>query len=164
MSQIHYEFESMELVLQTVSFALIGEVKAILEDSSEMDLVIEDIKPMPGQDFILDQDSSDYKVGEHSKVPLYSGICWDDPEISPIDVQTQGSLGIYDLKPGMKLFAIPSRGEFEVFEYDEELKEALPLFLDHSKLDTFKENISGNEEATIKASQNKYLEPYIHQS
>ena len=156
MSQLHIVNQSLEHVIKHQSFILIGEVLNVSEKDWQVTVLLDQV--IETEEFeMLEEETLEFSVGDKAVLKVYSGVVWDNPDYSPCDLVTKERMFISQVKRGMKILAIRSRGDFEVFEYDKFLKEALPYFLDESKMNELIEKLSHDRETILKYYKNTYL-------
>ncbi|MCM8536088.1 MAG: hypothetical protein NE334_09145 [Lentisphaeraceae bacterium] len=129
MSEIFIEHHTWEEVLKRGGFVLIAKIDELLNDNGLIRIkILAKYGPLESVDFYIGDNSEDFKIGASAEVQLYTGIEWNDPEISPIDNRLKDGLYFGSLKVGEKVAVVSNFGSFEVLAYDDDLQTSLEAY------------------------------------
>ncbi|MCM8532215.1 MAG: hypothetical protein NE330_13725 [Lentisphaeraceae bacterium] len=129
MSELFIGNYTWEEVMKRGGFVMIAEIDEILDDNGLIKIkILAKYGPLESADFYIGDKSEDFKIGASSEIQLYTGIEWNDPEISPIDNRLQDGLYFGSLKVGEKVLAVSNFGSFELLAYRDDLQTSLDTY------------------------------------
>ncbi|MFP4443403.1 MAG: hypothetical protein ACLFST_09800 [Spirochaetia bacterium] len=85
--------------------------------------------------------SETYKAGQEYEFPIYEGVEWTDPDVSPMDFRVRGAVSLETVKPGDKTVVLQGWGK-EMVPRTGEMDRKLELFFSENGVEQYRESVT----------------------